>query len=208
MEKISITRALSELKLIDKKIESLILKNFVGIYQKKENKIINTGMYINDFEKEADENFQSLQDLLNRKEKIKMAICRKNSITKVKINNIEMTIVEVIGYKTSILPVLKKILDIFNKKMSSLVRDIENNRLIIEENINKMLQQNLGKDRKADKDQYDSIAMPFIEQNQLNLSDKANIKNYLKELEEKINNFENNIDFCLSEINSKTEIEL
>jgi hypothetical protein len=207
-EKLTLTRALAEIKLLEKKIKSASQKSFIGVYQKKSNKIINSNLTIDDFEKEAIANLQSLKDFLDRKEKIKFAISNANATLTIKVNNKEMTIAQAIGYKVSILPQLKEILEALKPQIVGVTNNVERQRLQLEQDILKMMEQNLGKDRKADRDGFDVIAKPFIEQNELNISDKANIQTYVDQLEKDILDFESNIDFSLAEINAKTEIEI
>jgi len=207
-EKLTITRALAELKLLEKKINSAVSKNFIGLYQKKSNKILNSTLTIEEFEKESVENLQSLTDLLSRKERIKSAISRKNAETKIKVGKREMTIAEAIGFKIAIFPQLKQVLQKLRNDVIIASNQIERSRLDVEEQTAKMLNVNLGKDRKADDKSWETIAKPFIEQNELNISDKANIREYVETFESDLLDFESNIDFTLSEINAKTEIEI
>lgn len=207
-EKLTLTRALAEIKLLDKKIESAMNKKYIGLYQKKSNNILNTVLSVEDFETEAKENFQSLKDLLERKEKIKTAISISNATTSFKIGEKTMTIAEAIGFKTAILPVMKNVLVSLKSQVVFAINEVEKFRLNLDNQITKMLEQNLGKDRKADDKSWDSIAKPFLEQNEFNVSDKAKIQDFIKDYEKAIIDFESNIDFSLSEINAKTEIEI
>ena len=77
MEKMTIHRALSELKLIDAKIEKQINEVLPsGIMQK--GRLVNGFMQESEFEKNAKSKFDSVNDLIDRKNKIKSAIVTAN----------------------------------------------------------------------------------------------------------------------------------
>lgn len=80
----TIHRALAELKLIDSKIEKAIsIIEPTGVMQT--NKLVNNFYKKEDFEKEAKAKYQSVIDLIERKNKIKSAIVIANGITEVEI---------------------------------------------------------------------------------------------------------------------------
>ena len=85
---------------------------------------------------------------------------------------------------------------------------IANQKPQLEQNVQDMLEKNMGGDKKQDKDDYDSIAKPFIEMNELKLLDPCEVESKIETLDEKIDNFLAEVDFVLSESNSRTEIEV
>jgi len=85
-QKMTIHRALSELKLIDSKIEKQINEIIaVGIYQKGKN--INGYISPDEFKSSAKSKYDSVNDLIARKCNIKSAIVDSNSKTNVYSNN-------------------------------------------------------------------------------------------------------------------------
>ena len=100
MDKISIHRALGELKLLDAKINKLINNDFIASKQASVDKV--GGITVKDLERDMKANYQSLTDLINRRSKIKSAIIKSNVLTEVEINTVKMTVAEVIDEKTSI----------------------------------------------------------------------------------------------------------
>jgi len=99
--KVTIHRALAELKLIDAKIEKAIADiQPSAIYQK--DKLIGGYMKNEDFKTSAVSNYASATDLIKRKQKIKALIVESNSKTKVKVGDTEMTIAEAITEKDNV----------------------------------------------------------------------------------------------------------
>ena len=95
VEKMTITRALTELKTLDKRIQkttgSGVFISFQGKFHKP-----------NEYSKKGPAVYQSVMDLLNRRKRIKSAIVSSNAVTNVKICGKEMTIAEAIETKSSI----------------------------------------------------------------------------------------------------------
>ena len=90
-EKMTIHRGLSELKLIDSRIEKQITEiSPVGINRK--GKMVDNIYPEEDFRISATSKFQSMTDLIERKSKIKSAIVKSNGTTMVKVGEKEMTV--------------------------------------------------------------------------------------------------------------------
>jgi len=206
--KISITRALAEIKLLDARIKKEIAESeFVDVHQKRKNFTLQTHMTKEEFERHVKANYESIIDLIERRKKIKSAILISNATAKVKIAGIEYTVIEAIERKASINyenNLLKKM------KMNNLGVNnrIDEFRAKLDADVQKMLEQNLGSDQKTDKDAFEKIAKPFFESNELNKVDPILIDKRIDELDKKIDEFLTEVDFVLSESNSKTEIEI
>src|SRR5690554_4907003 len=97
----TITRGLSELKLINDRIQRKINDARFAVGNKNNNKKID-GMTIEEFNKNAKSQYQSIQDLIERRKKIKSAIVDSNAKTVVTIAGKEMTVASAIERKESI----------------------------------------------------------------------------------------------------------
>ncbi len=98
MEKMTIHRALSELKLIDARITKQISEiEPTGIFQK--GKLINGYKTPEDFNTTAKSKMDSVNDLIKRKVTIKSAIVNSNSTTKVNVGGTEMSVADAITFK-------------------------------------------------------------------------------------------------------------
>jgi len=206
MEKITIHRALSELKLIGSKIQKGIDElDPSSIVQK--DKLIN-GVYQKDeFEKRAKESFQSVIDLIDRRNKIKSAIVKANCITLVKIADDEMTIADAINLKTVIV-FKKSIIDILKKRHNNVKANLERNNAQIDANALNLAQVALGKQGiKIGDNDAQAVIEPYLKANKFELVDPIGVENKVSELEKKIGDFEAEVDAVLSEINAITSIE-
>jgi hypothetical protein len=205
---ITITRALTELKLLDKRITKEI-NGFkpVGLIQSRKNTVINTSKTKEDFSKEAKEMYQSITDLIKRRANIKSAIVKSNSETNVKINGISMSVAEAIERKNSI-KYEKALHQRFNQEGIQATTQREQHNTNLQNQVEQMLLNNYGKDRKANADEYEAIAKPFTEANELNFVDPLDFDKTNKGLVEDIEKFESEVDFVLSESNAKTKIDV
>ena len=98
MAKLTIHRALAELKLIDARTQKAISELVPqGIHQKVEGKIgvLTQG----EFKETAKAKYQSVIDLIDRKAKIKTAIVASNASTTVKVGEKMMTVADAITAK-------------------------------------------------------------------------------------------------------------
>ncbi|MCP4369761.1 MAG: hypothetical protein GY797_16855, partial [Deltaproteobacteria bacterium] len=120
----TISRALAELKLLDKRIRGTIEKGtFAGLAQGKKSI---TGYETNDeFIKTAKSSIQSAQDLIKRRQAIKSAIVNSNAKTEVTIADKKMSVAEAIERKSSI-EYEKLLLQKLKTKYFSAKDDLEN----------------------------------------------------------------------------------
>lgn len=208
VKKITITRAMRDLKLLKDRIDKKIARaKFVGIHQNKKDEVLQVCVTKEQFIKDAKADFESIVDLLEQRKEIKSKIMLSNAVTKVKIWNAEYTITEALARKNSI-EFEKNFLAQMRHQLATMRDAIERHKPKIEESVQKMLEEHLGKDAKPTKDDYNTIAGPFLKANELNLLDPCNIANKIEELDDDIDTFLAEVDLALSESNAKTEIEI
>lgn len=206
--KISITRALAELKLLNDRImkqtERLTL---VDAYQRRSPRLLNSQKTQADFEKDAISDLSSITDLIARRRKIKEAIILSNAERKILIKGVEYTVAAAIDRKNAI-EFEEALRDKIKRNVAEVRRAVETARPQLESQVNKMLETNLGTEKKIDASLYDTIAKPFIEQNELVMFDPAKAEALSIQMEKDIEDFLTEVDFALSESNSTTEIEV
>lgn len=205
----TIHRALAELKLIDSKIEKAIsVIEPTGVMQT--NKPVNGFYKKEDFETEAKAKFQSVVDLIERKNKIKSAIVTANGVTQVEISGVKMTISDAINFKSVI--VFKKNLIATLVKKHNAVKSkftVENEKVnnVALENAKIMIGKQ-GDDRvKPTDEDVKNIVEPFVKRNEFHLVDPLKVEELAEKLQNEVNNFEVEVDAVLSEINAITVIE-
>ncbi|MCG8332186.1 MAG: hypothetical protein MI974_31160 [Chitinophagales bacterium] len=205
--KMTIHRGLAELKLLDARIEkniNLLLPS--GIMQ--EGKLVNDYYKKEEFEKNAKAKFQSIQDLIKRKNLIKSAIVKVNTITEVQIGEKKYTIADAINFKAIIKA--KKILveELTTKHRQAKAKAEEKNKKV-DDNALKLAEAALQKDNVKIND-GDAIAItePYVKKNKFHLIDPLNVEELVAKLQEEIDEFETEVDAVLSEINAVTYIEI
>ncbi len=205
--KISLHRALAELKLIDSKVAKLVKEiDPVGVKQK--GKLINRIYDEETFSHNAQSKFQSINDLIVQKIKIKSAIVEANAKTMVKVASKEMSIADAITYK-SVVNYKKTLIDDLKMKYGRVKVDMESKNLLVEQNLQKVLEATFGKDNvKTTKDDMEAVRKPFLESNEWLLIDPLKIESTIEKLEKEISEFESEVDAVLSEINAITVIDV
>lgn len=203
----TIHRALSELKLIDSKIEKQISELLpTGTYQK--NKLIIGYIKEEDFTNSATSKFQSVTDLINRKSAIKSAIVQANGATKLKLGGKEMTIADAINFKSAI-KFKKQLIDRLKNVRNASIADMNNNNAIVEQNVQKLLEYTFGKENvKVDPKDMEAVRKPYIEANEFHLFDPLKVNEKIEAMEKEVGDFEMEVDAALSEINAVTFIEV
>lgn len=205
--KMTIHRALAELKLIDSKIDKRTEQLRVLAVQQGDKDI--EGRYKpEDWKKLVEGAYASVNDLIERKMNIKSAIVKKNAETMIEIGGKSMSIADAITRKNIVLSKKNLWAKINAEKISTMAVVIRNNETM-EQNVKQLLEVALGKDNvKMGGDEVNAIRDPYVKVNQVKLVDVLNVDDLLKSLSEEIENFEMEIDFKLSETNAITFIEI
>lgn len=203
----SIHRGLAEIKLLSDRIERAIEQGTYCVHNKRSNQKIK-GMEIQDFkDKVIKSDYDKVQGLLERRQKIKSAIVKSNAVTEVEIAGNIMVVAEAIDRKNSI-ENDKYFLSKLKQQYANALQNIERNNSTLtqkaDEQINTLYQ---NKDN-VDPNKIKSLKDDYIEENTFDLIDPLNIKEKIEKLEKEIEDFELEVDFKLSESNSLTMIEI
>ncbi|MBJ8109060.1 hypothetical protein JDS99_05265 [Bacillus cereus group sp. N6] len=205
--KLSLHRALAELKMLNKRILSSINDKQYVTYQIGEEKPKGY-QSTKEFEELAAAGYQSVTDLIKRRNEIKSKLILANATTKVNIAGVEMTIAEAIDqqefieYKQSLLNELKRQLAVVNQKMEIEKQQMENR-------LDKRLEADLGsKDRKNHAAEVEEITENFLKRYNPKVVDPIEIRKEIEKLETEINTFLIEVDSVKSEANATTFIEI
>ncbi len=202
-QQMSVTQALPELKLLEKRIEKVseTIQNWC--------KVSHNGAPVDKdkHKKETEAQLQSFIDLLNRRDTIKRAIVLSNAATKVKVGPWEGTVAEAIEYKSSIRN--KRVL-LMNMKQCLQTKREEYERLKgqVDSRLERLLQSELGKDVKTNPETITALTNSFRDNNKVELVDPLDLAAKISSLEDEIDAFETNVDWVLTESNGKTLIEV
>ena len=207
MEKMTIHRALAELKLLDARILKAINSIETSGFMLK-GKLVNNFYKEEDFKSDVLSKYQSIKDLMDRKKKIKSAIVKVNGVTTVKISEYYMTISDAITFKT-LIEAKKEMINVLKRKHSQVKTTIEQNNINVNANALKLAEAAVGKDNvKIGDSDFNSVTKPYIENNTMMLVDPLGIEKLTETLEKEVDDFESEVDAVLSEINAITYIEI
>ena len=193
----TITQALNELKLLDKRIVKTITKSKIGV-------TIGTKIQNNFDETAAKADLQSVTDMIERRAAIKMLINKSNISTKVKVAGRQMSVLEAIEYKATI-EYKNVLLRQVTSQYNAAVQEVNYNN----EEVKRRLDSQISSvfEKPTDKDVKDFTAT-FEKNNNYSLSNPIKIEELSKTLDEEIDVFTNEVDYVLSTSNATTTIEI
>lgn len=209
MERLTLTRALVELKTINDRIASAT--SVLLVVDIKNNKYpgiaLTSKQTVGEFVKKGKAQYQSINDLIDRRTRIKSAIAKANASCMVNLNGVEMSIAEAIE-KKAFLPYKERLLVTLKNQKAKISKQVDDIMTKLDADVASMLLQSAGKDRKANKEEYDSIASPYLEHNKHEIVEAIDTDKEIEKLEKEIYEFKMNVDIVLSEANAKNEIEI
>ena len=206
-ETMNIHRALSELKVIDDRIEKAILTpDFISV--KKHGSESIKGMSVQQVTEGMKSAYQKANDLIRRRNAIKRAVVQSNASTKVLVVGTEYTVAEAIDMKNHGLDGYRslrgKLANRFRECSGYAEREntlLENTRadVYVRDMFGNTDMTKAGEDvKKARKE--------FIANQTVELVDPLDIQKRIEELDEQINSFMVEVDAALSVSNATTEI--
>lgn len=206
-EKITVHRALAELKTLDARIQKAINGACYCFANKHSNTKVN-GVEIDEFVTTMKDNYKSIRSLINRRNAMKKAVVLSNAVTEVEIGGVKYRVAEAIEMK--------------NHGMDNyqvLVNAIDCNRAVAQEAIDKYNGDALekkaddyvvglyGSKEKATGAEAEATRKAYIEANTYDFVDPLGIATEQNNLETMIANFNAEVDAALSVSNAITEIE-
>lgn len=217
MTKISITRALVEIKTLDDRIKSAINGSmFVSLTKGRGDHakpIIAAYKDVNEVKDTIKAHDQTVTDLIKRRSALKSAVSKANVETRLTVGGKEMSIVDAIdmkhvnGYK-------KLIVAVMMAQLKSASNNIEQARAKTEADVQASIERLLGTDVKNKEAVAQNAALiestkkAILDMHELALIDPLGVKDRITALSKEIAEVDNEIDFALSEVNAKTEIEI
>lgn len=202
---ISITRALSELKLLDARIQKKITESvFVDARKANSENTLVTGMKVTQLEDGA---YASVVDLIARRQSVKSAIILSNANTKVTIGKVTMTVAEAIEQKKSV-EYKKALVTHLRHQLAKSRAVIQKSNMEMEASIERQATAVLGKATKDSSEEYKNFTDMYTKANSATLVDPMKIEDKIAELSLDVEGFESEVDFVLSESNARTSVEV
>lgn len=208
IRKISITEALTELKLYDQKINKVLCSaDFIGCKKKSSDRV--NSFKLENFEANAKASYQSVSDLIENRARLKSAIVQSNAATMVEIAGKKYTVAEAIERKNSI-EYDKMLLQAMKSQWAAATNNVEKENKRVDTQVDKMLETFLGKDseKKVSEADLNAISEPYRAKNEWELVDPLNLFAKIQAMEADIDAFEADVDVRLSISNSVTYIEV
>ncbi len=199
-QKISVTRALVELKTLGKRIDKLTSElDLLCVSCKGE------GRDLEAWASKAKTNYQKVSDLIKRRDVIKSQVLKSNSETTVSLGSRTYTVAEVIDLKQS-LPFKQNVLEKMRSQRSSTKSHLELQQAAVRQKLDRLLEIEFGKDTKSNVGNVATISDSYLAANRVELKDPIGIDKEIQKLEEEIEYIDKEADLVLSEINAVTHI--
>ena len=208
-ETMTIHKALSELKTIDKRFD----KELSDVTFFETNKRSNTkiaGVPVSEYLANVKDTYNSIRTLDNRYNAIKRAVTKSNATTNVTINGTVYTVAEAIDMKNVGVKRLQEILSKMDMQYEAARRIAERkNGDELDRRADDYVK-NLyeGADMKNVSDEIKKVRDTFIESQTIDILDPINAKKTMKELKDTIDSFLSEVDSALSVSNALTTIEV
>ncbi|WP_046176208.1 hypothetical protein [Domibacillus indicus] len=204
--KMSVTRALAELKLLDKRINS-VMSSAKFVTFAVGSKPVSGYASTKEYEEKVTSAYQSVTDLIQRRNDIKSAIVLSNAATKVSIADKEYTVAEAIERKTSIqyeMQLMRKM----KSEYTAVTDEIQRINEAVKEELDRKLDALYGREAKTKVDENNELVKSYRNDNEAKMVDPLKIRGEYEKLEQEIDEFLSEVDFVLSTSNTLTEIEV
>ena len=208
-EKMSVHKALCELKTIDSRIQKGTQQSvFVFVNKHANNKV--SGVSVGEYSAEVKSAYQSVTALIARRDAIKRAVTLSNATVKVTIGGKEYTVAEAIEMKNHGIPLKQMLLKKLDSDNRRARREAdENNGDMLEMRADEYVKSLYGNvDMKGASEEIKKVRADFIAAQTMEIVDPIGIKTEMERLEKEINDFTVEIDSALSVSNALTELTI
>lgn len=211
-EKMTIHKALAELKTMDARIAKAIHETPYVLAVKHFAEKIN-GMTVDNFKDKMRSGYQKATNLIARRDAMKRAVVLSNATTKVKIGDNEYTVAEAIEMKNHGMEFKSDLLRQMNSAYTAAQNElVRNGGEALEKKAEQYVLAVIAAQPKDSKMSVDSDAMKtlrqtYIDNNTYDLVDPMNIAKVMEKLDAEINEFNAEVDAALSCSNALTVIE-
>lgn len=201
-ETMSVTQALVELKTLDARITKKIgASKYITVYSKQ------SPESVEDMSKAIQAAYQSVKDLIDRRNAIKNAVVLSNATTPVTVNGVQYTVAEAIDMKSHGMTYSVALLEQMATQMVSAQRNFTQLATSVE---NKAL--DLGKTAAgvadADAAKASDVYANYIENNPVKMVDPLDLVNFTQKLADEVDAFNAGVDVALSIVNASTMITI
>lgn len=208
-EKMTVHKALAELKVIGDRIISAIQSGVYCKANKHSNEKID-GVSVDEFKKQIQGSWDKVNDLIRRRNAIKKAVVLSNATVKVKVGDEEFTVAEAIEMKNSGMEYKKILVNMLNKQYTQAIQttEKENGETLQQKAESYVIGLYGSKEGKTNIEEIEKTRKEFVTNNTFELIDPLKIREKIDVLEKEISEFESEIDAALSVSNAITELTI
>lgn len=211
MTTMSITRALTRAKTIEKQLARLVESQFVVTLMKRE--VDNATNVFQDNVNMTKSNFDQFNDLFAELNRIKAAVRKSNEVTKVVIGGEELSVADALVYKNTIV-YRNNFLDRITRENRNAESRVEQSKINYDNKFASMRENFIisAKDKDYSEDYLNTVLTeeerrlkPAIVE--VKVSGIKNVNEYIEAERKRIDTFLEEVDYVLSESNATTIIE-
>lgn len=206
-EKMTVHKALAELKALDDRINSEITGS-IFVKANRHNNMKIFGKSVEEFRADTTSSLQSVTALINRRNALKKAVVLSNAVTKVEIGGVQYSVAEAIEMNNHGMENLIDLRDFLRDQYSSAKRMVES------ENGEKLvraceayIQATFGSKDKINNPDIETAQKAYMTNNAYDIVTGFDIEKVIKELTDRIDSFKSEVDSALSVSNALTVIE-
>lgn len=211
MTTMSITRALTRAKTIEKQLARLVESQFVVTLMKRE--VDDESDVFKDNLKMTQANFDQFNDLFAELNNIKAAVRKSNEVTKVVIGGEELTVADALVYKNTI-AYRNSFLDRITRENRNAESRVEQSKISADTKF-ASVRENLIKNSQGQDVSEDYLKTVLTEEErrlkkaivEVKVSGINNVNDYIEAERKRIDTFIEEVDYVLSESNATTIIE-
>lgn len=207
-EKMTVHRALAELKIIDARIEKAIIDTTFCVANKHSNSKIQ-GVSIKEFEQKIHGDYNKAIDLIRRRNAIKRAVVLSNAVTNVEIGGEKYTVAEAIEMKNHGIVFKETLLEQLEQQYNQTQAELlEKNGAELEKRAEQYIIGMYGNKELATvkNEEAEKAMKEYIVNNTYDFIDPLKVTEKIDKLEKEISDFKANVDAALSTSNAITEI--
>ena len=211
MAEISVTRALAELKMLGERIvnaTNVFVPTYLAKGQGTKKTVPGTNLTPDTATEKIQASYQSLKDLIERRNRLKAAVMKSNAVTVVTVGGIPMTVADAIERKRSIVfdeQVLTRMRAVYTQGLMNLEA---NNRKLGDQIDQAVLSAYNNEKGKVTPEQYEAVAAPRKAEHEMSLIDPLKLDERIQSMADAISSFKTEVDFVLSESNARTVISI
>ncbi|MDB5097682.1 MAG: My1 [Cyanobacteria bacterium RYN_339] len=208
-ETISLTRALAEVKTLEDRIQKAILTaKFIDVVQGAADTPVDRAFRSKEeLASRIQGDFQSIEALAARRAAMKAAITKANVVTLVKVGERTLTIADAVALKQSLF-IHTMLLEAMKQSQLQGTRQVEVLAKQLDEKIERLVQNSFQNVSKVSEEQFQSVRKPQADAFEPKLLDPLRLNDKIRALEEQLDDIQLNLDFALSEVNARTDVEI